>query len=367
MRSHISKSLACLAFAGLLATLPSAPTAAAPKVVTSIVPIHSLAAGVMQGVAEPTLMIKGGASPHTYTLRPSGARALQQADAIFWVGDDLESFLQKPLAALGGRARIVKFSELADLPLLDTREGGAWEEHEDHDDDHADAHKDDDHDDDHADAHKDDDHDDDHADAHKDDDHDDDHADAHKDEDQHEEEHDHAHGEKDLHLWLDPANARIMVAAIVETLGAIDPANAAVYEKNGNAVNGRLNQLIRDIEKTVAPVKGQPYLVFHDAYHYFERRFGTNAVGSLTVSPDRSPGAKRLAELREKIEHEGAVCVFAEPQFEPAVVKTLIRGTSARAGTLDPVGADLTPGPDAYFDLMENLAKSLADCLLPSS
>ncbi len=396
MKRHLGYTTG-LAFAACCLSWSTA--AAEPRVVATIKPVHSLVAGVMEGVGTPSLLIQGGASPHSYSLRPSEARALSQADLVFWIGEDLETFLEKPLEALAKPATVVTLSTAPGVKLLDSREAGTWEahgEHGDHDeaahdehghdehghDEHAKAeHGDDDHDhdahghDEHAKAEHDD-HDDhghgEHAKAEHDD-HDDhghgEHAKAEHDDHDHEAHgHDeHAHGEHNLHIWLGPENAQAIVRAAAAALSAADPEHAARYESNAKALLTRIERESGKIAKTLAPVSSVPYVVFHDAYPYFEQHFGMNAVGSITVSPERKPGAKRLGEIRKKIVDLGAVCVFSEPQFQPALVDTVIEGTAARAGSLDPLGADIAPGPEAYFKIMTGLAEDLRDCLAPAS
>lgn len=331
-------SVAVLAplIAGALASAAAPTQAEAPRVVASILPVHSLVAGVMDGVGTPDLLVRGGGSPHTYTLKPSEARALQDADVVFWIGAEIETFLEKPLEALPRNARVVALHDVRGITLLPTREGGAWDAHDDHDGEH--------HDDDHR-----------------------GHADGHDDHHGHEDagEGDHGHGAHNMHVWLDPANARAMVGAIAMVLSESDPANAARYRANATALQDRLADLDAALARELAPVKGRPYVVFHDAYPYFERRYGLSPSGSITVDPDRKPSAARLAEIREKIADTGAACVFAEPQFEPAVIATVVEGTGARTGILDPLGADLAPGPDAYVTLIRALAASLTACLQP--
>lgn len=301
-----------LAVCGLvLGSAQGAATAsAAPKVVTSIKPVHSLVAGVMAGVGTPRLLIKAGGSPHSYSLRPSEARALNSADLVFWIGEGLETFLDKPLEALTESARVVELAAIPGIKLLKTREGGAWENR---DQEHAE------------------------------------------------------HTEYDMHIWLDPHNAKQIVRRVAAELSRADQANAERYEANGKALMARVDRLDREVAATLAPVKDVPYVVFHDAYHYFERRFGTTAVGSISVSPDRAPGARRLTEVRRKIVQSRAACVFSEPQFKPALVSTVIEGTEAKTATLDPLGAQLEPGPEAYFQIMRGLAGSLSACLAPAS
>ena len=300
-----------------LATAGSAEADEGPAVVVSIKPIHSLVAGVMAGLGEPVLLVQGAGSEHSYSLRPSQARALDQAEVVFWMGETMETFLIKPLQALSGNAKVVALWETPGLTLLPTREGGMWEEHE-HGDEHAEAH---------------------------------------------EAEGEHAHGETDMHVWLDPGNAKVLLAAIATTLSDADPRNASIYQTNAARLDQRLDELDRSLQGTLAAVADRPYVVFHDAYQYFEHRYGVSAVGAITINPTVRPGAQRLGEIRERLEHLDAACVFAEPQFEPALVDTLIEGTSAGKGVLDPLGAALEEGPDQYFGLMHGLADSLVECL----
>lgn len=292
---------------------------AAPHVVASIQPIHSLAAGVMRDVGEPRLLITGGSSPHDYSLRPSDARAIAEADVVFWIGPDLESFLVKPLNNAKSKVQIVSLLEAPGVIVLPLRTGGAWESHRDHlEGEHA------------------------------------------------QQGHDHKadhQADHDTHLWLDPVNAIAMTRAMVAVLSTVDPDHKTDYERNGAALIERLNQLNQQLALKLAPVKDQPYVVFHDAYQYLEQRYGLNAVGSVVLDPEQRPGAKRVAEIQTHIRDRGVRCVFSEPQFQPALVKTVIAGSPARSGTLDPLGAEIPPGPDAYFQLLEGLANALRTCL----
>lgn len=312
------------------------PGFAAPDVVVSIKPIHSLVASIMKGVGEPKLIVDGAASPHTFSLKPSNAAAIEGADVIFWVGPGIEAFLEKLLDALAALATVVELEDAPGLQKLPFRESGAFEAH---DDGHeaAEAHEDDDH------PHGD--HDQpaaDHA------DHDDDH---------------HDHGGFDTHLWLDPMNAKAMAAEIEKTLVSADPANAAAYQANGAALMKDIDALDTELKATIAPVKDRPFIVFHDAYQYFEHRYGVSVAGSITVSPETMPGAERVDQIHKKVKELGATCVFAEPQFEPKLVAVVTEGTPARSGTLDPEAATLKSGPGLYFELMRGLARSMKECL----
>ena len=318
----------------------SAAGHAAPKVVASIKPVHSLVASVMQGVAEPQLIIEGAGSPHTYSLRPSQARALQEADLIFWIGHELEAFLEKPVETIGTGAKSIELIDAHDLVKLPFREGGAFEGHDhgEHGGEHGHADHDDDKHDDHA--------------GH---DHDETHG--------HDDGHGHAHGAFDAHIWLDPENAKAMVSEIAEALSAADPDNAAAYEANAAKTVERIETMRTDIDARLAPLRGRGFIVFHDGYQYFEKRFGVTASGSITVSPEVMPGAERVAEIKARIGELGATCVFAEPQFEPKLIQVVTEGTDARSGVLDPLGAELADGPDLYFGLIDGLASSMEQCL----
>lgn len=372
----VAKRMVLAAGAMILLSAATATGAAAePRVVTSIKPVNSLVAGVMEGVGTPYLIVRGGGSPHAYALKPSDAKALSGAKVIFWIGPGLETFLSGPLKTIGGGAKVVALSKAHGLVRLPYREGGPWGEHghDDHDKHGEEKHGEAKHDhDDHKHGHDDDhkhgkakhDHDDDHKHGEAKHDHDDDHKHGKA---KHDHDDDHKHGETDMHLWLDPDNAKAMVEEIAEALIAADPANKKAYEANAKKLGVRLTVLESEIGSALKPVAKRPFIVFHDAFQYLEKRFGLNAVGSITVSPEVQPGAKRLKEIRDKITKLGAVCVFSEPQFTPKLVSVVVEGTRAKTAELDPLGADLPDGQDLYFDLMRRNAKALADCLSQGS
>lgn len=297
------------AAAAAIGLLAAQPALAEVRVVASIKPIHSLVAAVMQGVGEPTLLVQGGASPHTYSLRPADAEALQQAQLIFWVGHELEAFLEKPLEALPAGAVAVPLIDTGNLALLPVREGSGFDPHED------------------------------------------------------EGEAGHDHGETDPHVWLDPKNAAAMVDDIAARLGAADPANATRYAANAATTKQELAALETEIAADIAPLKDKHFIVFHDAYHYFENRFGLTASGAISIHPENPPGAKGIQELRARITSAGVTCVFSEPQFDPRLVNVIIEGTNVKTGVMDAEAANLDPGPGLYGQLLRNLATSLKDCL----
>lgn len=301
---------------------------AAPKVVVSIKPVHSLIAGVMSEIGTPELLIRDARSPHDLNLAPSDVRKLSRADKVFWIGPTLESSMTKIVQSTVGHSGSVELLRASGMEMLEIRASGLW-------DDGAAGEKGNEHS---------------------------GHA-----EDQEQ------HGSKengklplDPHIWLSPHNAEAIVRAATTELSLIDPQNADQYRRNSELVIERIKAMDIEIGQRLSQLRGLPYVVFHDAYAYFEHHYGLNAVGSLSVSAERTPGVRRVQQLRDRIKTLGARCVFSEPQFESALVRTLVEGTDARTGRLDPLGAGLTAGPDAYFMTMKGLADALVDCLTPA-
>ena len=329
------------------------PANAELKVVTSIKPIHSLASYLMDGIGKPELIVDGYGSPHGFSMKPSHAKMLQNADLIFWVGEDLENFLEKPLKSIAKKAEKIELIEIKGLNVLKFRERNIFDEHDHGHDDHD--KKEDDHDDHDHDDHgkKEDDHDDhDHDDHGKKEEHDD-----HDDHDGHE---GHAHGEFDPHIWLDTMNAKAMLNEMAEHLIENDPKNEAKYKSN-------LDKALKDIDKLTIEVMTElnnsvSSIVFHDAYQYFEKRFNVNVLGAFTVNTDVMPGAEQLAEIREIIEHDKVACVFSEPQFNPDIINAVAKDMKIKTGVLDPLGATLDSGKDLYFKLIRNMSASFKGC-----
>ena len=287
------------------------------KVVTTIKPIHSLVSGVMDGVSNPTLIIEGSNSPHNFSLKPSHAKMLEEADIVFWIGEDLESFMEKPLNSLAKNAVQISFMDLKSIEKLKFRE---MSDHDDHDDHHG-----------------------------------------HEDEEDDDSSHDgHNHGEFDAHIWLDPVNAKVMISEIAHELSELDPSNKSNYEKNAEKMISSLDDLI-DRVSTIIP-KNPSFIVFHDAYQYFENRFNIKAAGALTLNPEVLPGAKQIAEIQELIEHDSVKCIFSEPQYNPKIVEMLSADMKVSTSVLDPLGADIDTGPKMYNNLILQIANSLKDC-----
>ena len=315
------------------------PVNADVKVVTSIKPLHSLASYLMDGVGKPDLIVDGYASPHGFSMKPSHAKMLQNADLIFWVGEDLENFLEKPLSSIAKKAEKIELMEIKGLNVLKFRERNIFDEH-DHDDHDDHGKKEDDHDDhDH----------DEHAKKKEHDDHDD--HDGHEG---------HAHGEYDPHIWLDPMNAKIILNEMVEHLIENDAKNASKYKSNLNKALKEIDKLNKDVKAELS--KSTASIVFHDAYQYFEERYNVNILGAFTVNTDVMPGAEQLAEIREIIEHDKVTCVFSEPQFNPDIIKAVAKDMNIKTGVIDPLGATLDPGKDLYFKLIRNMSTSFKGC-----
>ncbi|RLQ88424.1 zinc ABC transporter substrate-binding protein [Notoacmeibacter ruber] len=326
----------------------------APEVIASFTPIHSLTASLMEGVGEPQLLVPPTGSPHEFALRPSQAGALQDADLVIRIGPALESFLDKPLASLGANAHILDLMTVDGIDLLPTREAGIFDEGtEDHDHDHEEAGSDKhDHDDAHAES----------ADHHEHE-HDRD-GESHEDHQHENHAHDgHDHGPEDPHIWLDPHNAETMVKAIADELREIDPANADRYDENEKKTLASIEALNDEIRGILGPVKGGSLIAFHDALQYFEKAYGLNVAGTLTISPEIAPGAKRLSALHAKMEEENVRCILVEPQFSPRLAQTVSEGTETKIATFDPAGSTVEPGPQAYSETMLANARALAECL----
>ena len=303
---------------------------AAPKVVTTIKPLHSLVAQVMDGVGEPELLIKQG-SPHGYQMKPADAKNVAEADLILYVSHELETFMP-PLLKKSGKEHSIEWAALPNLYPLPTRHGGMWEEGDD-DDDH------------------------DHGDHHH-----------HEHEHGHEQGHDHHghhHGAYDAHLWLSIARSKLLLEQTATELAAIDPANAAKYRDNAAKAAADLDALKTGLTTKLQPVQKRPFMVFHDAYQYFEQDYDLDAVGTVRVDPEHEPGAKRISELHQMIADHKIVCLFSEPQFPAKIVTKLAADGNVKTAVLDPVGADLAPGKTMYRQLLTNLADNLAGCLKP--
>ncbi len=288
-----------------------------PRVATDIPPVHSLVSQVMGELGTPKLIVPPGTSPHGHSMRPSEARALQAADVVFWMGQDLTAWFGRAIQALAANATTVALSESKGLIRHPYRTTNAFDTH------------------------------------------------AH---DEHENEHEHEQKDDDLakidpHLWLDPDNALIFLDVIATTLARLDASHADTYLNNAARAKAALEALKLELTATVQPIRGRPFIVFHDAYHYFEHRFDVEAAGSVSIGDASSPGPARIAAIRGKVQTLGATCVFSELQFEPKIIATVIEKTAARSGILDPVGATLEPGPNQYSQLLRHLAHSLLTCL----
>jgi zinc transport system substrate-binding protein len=307
------------------------------NVITSIKPLHSLTASLMQGGSEPSLLIDQAASPHTMNLKPSQAEMLSEADLVIWVGPSLEAFLQKPVATLAGKASVLTGMEVEGLKLLPLR-GDHDHHHHGHSHEHNANH-----------------------DHHHEENKSHDHA--------HEKAHDHSHENQeasetayDAHIWLDPENALVLAQAIKDELIRLNPADQKRYEANFQDLQQSLKDLNVTLEEKISAVEPEPYIVFHDAYHYFQDRFQLPEAHVMSLNPEIMPGVQRMKELRDIVVNEGAFCVFREPQFETTLVDTLVENTQAKALTLDPLGSAIAAGPDHYFAMMLDMADSFVSC-----
>ena len=299
-----------------------------PKVAVDISPVHSLVSRVMLGVGTPDLIVQAGASPHGYTLRPSEAKALQDAQMVFWMGESLSPWMEGALDTLSSNATIITLLERDETILMEFREGALFEEH-DHDD-----HSDEKHDD------------------HSDEKHDD-HGD-HEDHDSH-----------DPHAWLSPDNARIWLNLIASQLSIVDPENAGTYFANAAAARLEIEALTTEVNSLLEPIRGKKFIVFHDAYQYFEKAFDLSASGAISLGDASKPSPARIAEIQGRIEEESIDCVLSEPQFNKGLVATVMAGSNANTNVIDPLGVGLKPGPNLYNELIRDMTKTLVDCFEP--
>ena len=280
------------------------------NVVTTIKPLHSLISNVMKGVGEPSLIIEGTSNPHNFVLKPSHAKLLQDADIIFWIGEDLEAFMEKPLSSLAKDTKKISFMELGSIKKLKFRENNIFD-HDDHDD--------------------------------------------------HEDHDEHNHGEFDAHLWLDPVNAKKMVLEISHELSELDPTNKNSYKANADKTIEVLDRLIEEVNRSLS--KDISYVVFHDAYQYFEQRFEVTSAGALTLNPDVLPGAKQIVDIQNLIKKKNIKCIFSEPQYNPKIIETLANDTNTSTGIMDPLGAYMDKGPSMYSKLIIGIADSIKNCI----
>ncbi len=298
----------------------------APNVVADIAPVHSLVSMVMKGIGQPQMLIPQNASPHHYAMRPSEAKALQEANLVVYLGEDLTPWLEPLFETVAASAEPLDLSEVDGVLRLSYREGPVFGDHEGHDD------------------------------------HDD-----HEGHDHEEEGHDdhahHDHDGNDPHMWLDPTNALVWLDAIASELGHIDPKNAARYRANAKMAKEEISHEIHDIEDRLKSVKGEPFLVFHDAYQYFENRFGIFATGSIALSDASKPSAKRLQQLKHHFEEEGIHCVLSESQYPSELIDSVFGGFEPHIGVIDPIGVDLELGFGLYLQLLENVALGIAQCV----
>lgn len=310
----------------------SAALADVPRVSTDILPVHGLVSRVMDGVGSPDLLVDPGASPHGYALRPSQAAALQDADVVIWVSDRLSPWLEGPLDTLSADAARLELLEVAGSTTHDFRERAVFEAHDDHRRDDHDG--DDEHD----------------HEGHGHDDHE-----------------GHSHAGLDPHAWLDPENGRVWLSAIADTLAEIDPENADTYRANAEAGRDELAELIAEIDARMEPLANRPFVVFHDAFQYFEARFDLTGTGAISLGDASAPSAARIAAIQDAMSERGIVCVFAEPQFDPGLVAAVANGTDAHSEVIDPLGLGVQPGPGFYPTLIDSFATSFESCLASDS
>ncbi|QTF08153.1 zinc ABC transporter substrate-binding protein ZnuA [Brenneria izadpanahii] len=344
MQKHIqqNKWLKSVFVASALMASGASINAASAEVVTSIRPLGFIASAITEGITPTEVLLPNGASPHDYALRPSDVQRLQSAELIIWVGPEMEAFLTKPLSQIAPAKQIT----LAELPAIKAELIKEAEHHHDHDDNDHDEHHNDSHDNEHH-------HDGEHSDEH-----------SHAAVSEPEEEGDgHHHGEYNMHIWLSPEMSKQAAIAIHAKLLELMPQNKDKLDANLLYFTDKIAQTDKKIANMLAPVRNKGYFVFHDAYGYFEQRYGLSPLGYFTINPAIQPGAQRLHQIRTQLVEHKAVCVFAEPQFRPAVINAVAKGTDVRLGVLDPLGSDIALGQDSYVNFLSQLSSQYLSCL----
>ena len=303
-------------------------------VITTIQPINALVNAVIGNTGKTISIVPADMTPHEFKLKPSDAKKLQDANLIFYVSDHLESTIVKFFENLPKNIKTINLMEETGINHLPIRDNEAWERHDHHDHDDHDKHgkKHDDHD-----------------------DHDK-HGKKHDDHDDHQ-------IKEDVHIWLSPDNAIKIVNKVNEELSLFFPENKKIYNDNSSIIINKINNLKKELTKDLAPIKDKPFIVFHDAYQYFEKTFGLNAVGSVALEGDIASSPKQISFIKDKIIKSNASCVFQEPQFDSKLVKIVVEGTNAQIGTLDPLGVGIKTTSDFYLQLLKNMSKSLKECL----
>ena len=280
-------------------------------IVASVKPLHSLVSAVVGDTDKVSLLISGNVSPHNFALKPSHAKMLNNTAVFFHIdAEQFESAIRKTIFGLPSDVRVFKVAKFKNLNLLPLREGVNWEE--DGHDHHG---------------------------------------------------HDHGHGSEDVHFWLDPNNGIEIVKGITRELSKMYPENINTYKKNAKEVIKKIKLTDSVIKTKLESIKEKKFIVFHDAYQYFEKAYGLNAIGSILVDPEQPPSPNRLIKIRSKIKTLNAHCVFKEPQFRAKIINTVIEDTNVKVGTLDPLGSNLEAGPNMYVNLLENISNNLVDCL----
>lgn len=284
-------------------------------VLTTVKPLGFIANAITDGVTETKVLLPVSASPHDYSLKPSDVEQLQSAQLVVWIGEEMESFLEKSIDKLP-KEKVLTLEDVPAIKELVEHSGEEKEDKHDHKHDHKHSHN-----------------------------------------------HDgHSHDE-DWHIWLSPKAGEQIAEQIAERLSQQLPEQKAKIAENLANFKATLATKNSEIAKQLEPVKSKGYYTFHDAYGYFEDAYGLKSLGSFTINPTVAPGAKTLNAIKKSITQKKAQCLFAEPQFTPKVIESLSKGTSAKVGQLDPLGEKIELSREAYPQFLQSLADQFSDCL----
>lgn len=319
-----------LKISAISAALLSAPMMANADVLASVKPLGFIVSSIADGVTGTQVLVPAGASPHDYNLKLSDIQKVKSADLVVWIGEDIDSFLDKPISQIE-RKKVITIADLADVkPLLSKAHHEHF--HEDGDHDHKHEHKHD-------------------------------HKHEHKHDHEH---HDHDHHEgltTNWHVWYSPAISKIVAQKVADKLTVQFPDKKALIAQNLSDFNRTLAEQSEKITAQLANVKDKGFYVFHDAYGYFNDAYGLKQTGYFTINPLVAPGAKTLAHIKEEIDEHKVNCLFAEPQFTPKVIESLAKNTKVNVGQLDPIGDKVTLGKNSYATFLQSTADSYMECL----
>ena len=301
------KHLAAHAVLILLSCINAASAFAQPAVMTTIKPLQFIAAAVMDGIAEPEVLIPSTQSPHYYTLRPSDIRKVSEAQLVLWIGPQMETYLEGFIAQLAQQTILIEAGALPGVTLHEVGHNRVEQAH------------------------------------------------VHEEADN--------HGLYDPHIWLNTGNAELIARSLYEELIVFDPANAARYEENVAGFVEGLRLLEARLRKEVTGLVDGRYALYHNGIQYFEKQFGLEHQFVLVPDHEIQPGIRHLLALRELLEDRPLTCVLEDVNANEATINTVFRDYPVNRVRIDTMGDAIDSGRFAYVRLVENMTLALRHCL----